>query len=66
MELRNFALQQDYSIKQYHPGKKSHSFANDGHKNAFQSILEAFAGEIINFSYTGDNGSFQYTKKFTA
>ena len=64
IEVRNFALQQDYFIKQYHPGKRSHSFANIGHKNAFQSILKPFAGEIINFSYTGDNGSFQYTTSY--
>ena len=66
-EVRNFALTLSYSKHDYHPGKRTQTFANETHKQKFEHILRHVAGKIIRFSTVDDsnntveNGVFQYT-----
>jgi hypothetical protein len=64
-EIREFALNLKYEIKDYYPGKRSESYANERHKTIFDKILEPY-GEKINAFCSNDNkdtdnGTFQYT-----
>ena len=61
MEVRNFALKQEYVEEPYYPGKRSKSYACQEHKERFQKILEPFVGKIKNFPFDTDNGKFQYS-----
>ena len=60
MEVRRFALQQEYSEEPYYPGKRTQSFACQEHKDRFQKILEPFIKKISFFPFDTDNGKFQY------
>jgi hypothetical protein len=59
MEIRNFALKQEFKPAEYYPGIRTKSFANINIKNKIQEILYPFGGKITDFNYKGDNGSFQ-------
>jgi hypothetical protein len=61
LEVREFALNQEYFTDYYYPGKRTKSFATIDLKEKIQSFIEPVAGKIIQFNlHTGDNGSFQY------
>lgn len=61
LEVREFALQQEYLTNNYYPGKRTKSFSNLIIKNKIQNIIENTKGKITNFPlYDHDNGSFQY------
>jgi hypothetical protein len=67
IEVRDFAISQiaNYQYNDYHPGKRSSSFATEHHKDLFNKILEPFSGKIIKFDTSknkeiNSNGSFQY------
>ncbi len=67
MEVREFAIKQieDYQYNDYHPGKRSSSFATEKHKEIFNKIIAPFFGKITDFNMSKDkeingNGSFQY------
>lgn len=66
-EVRNFALTLTYSEHDYHPGKRTLTFANEMHKQHFQHVLQHVAGKIIYFPTLENpidgvqNGAFQYT-----
>jgi hypothetical protein len=59
-EVRNFALQQDFSVNGNYPGHRTASFITDSAKDLIQDIIRPFAGNVI---WWGDDytGSFQYT-----
>jgi len=61
-QIRNFAIKQlGYNEHDYHPGKRTESFATETHKEMFNKILEPFCGKIIEFSLSNaSNGAFQY------
>jgi hypothetical protein len=61
MEVRNFALQQEYTENTYYPGKRTKSFACKEHKERFEQILKPFINKIVDFPYDTDNGKFQYS-----
>ena len=61
MEVRNFALKQEYVEESYYPGKRSKPYACQEHKIRFQKILEPLIGKKINFPFDSDNGKFQYS-----
>jgi hypothetical protein len=61
MEVRNFALKQEYTEDSYYPGKRSKSYACQEYKERFQKILEPFVGKIKDFPFDTDNGKFQYS-----
>lgn len=65
MEVREFALQQEFKVRGNYPGQRTRSFLNDSLKKKMRDILYPFAGEI---TYWGSDdpennytGSFQYT-----
>lgn len=60
MEVREFALKQEFKVRGNYPGQRTESFLNDAIKNKIQEILYPIAGNITFWGgeYTG---SFQYT-----
>lgn len=61
IEIRNFALNQNYFKDNYYPGNRTKSFSNILIKDKIQKIIEPSCGKIIDFPlYDCDNGTFQY------
>lgn len=60
MDVREFALKQEFKVRGNYPGQRTESFLSDATKKTLRDILYPFAGEITNWGgeYTG---SFQYT-----
>jgi len=60
LEVREFALEQDFNVDGNYPGHRTVSFLNDGIKETISDIIEPFAGKV---TYWGGeySGSFQYT-----
>ena len=60
MDVREFALRQEFKVRGNYPGQRTESFLSDTTKKTLRDILHPFAGEITNWGgeYTG---SFQYT-----
>jgi hypothetical protein len=60
MDVREFALKQEFKVRGNYPGQRTESFLTDATKKTIRDILYPFAGEITNWGgeYTG---SFQYT-----
>lgn len=60
MEVREFALNQEFKVRGNYPGQRTISFLNEPIKNKIQEILYPIAGNITFWGgeYTG---SFQYT-----
>jgi len=60
LEVRDFALSQDFNVDGNYPGHRTISFLNDGIKKTIGDIIRPFAGEV---TYWGGeySGSFQYT-----
>ena len=60
MDVREFALRQEFKVRGNYPGQRTESFLSDATKKTLRDILYPFAGEITNWGgeYTG---SFQYT-----
>lgn len=60
MEVREFALRQEFKVRGNYPGQRTESFLTDSIKKTLRDILYPFAGEITDWGgeYTG---SFQYT-----
>jgi hypothetical protein len=60
MEVREFALKQEFAVRGNYPGQRTVSFLNDSLKKTLRDILFPFAGEVT--WWGGDyTGSFQYT-----
>jgi len=55
MEVREFALKQDFEVRGNYPGMRTKSFLNDSIKKRMRDILYPFAGEITWWGgdYTG-------------
>ena len=60
MEVREFALKQEFAVRGNYPGQRTVPFLNDSLKKTLRDILFPFAGEVTWWGgeYTG---SFQYT-----
>jgi hypothetical protein len=60
MDVREFALRQEFKVRGNYPGQRTESFLSDATKKTLRDILYPFVGEITNWGgeYTG---SFQYT-----
>ena len=59
--VREFALQQDFSITGNYPGNRTISFLNDSIKETIESIIEPHAGKVVYWSEDQYTGAFQYT-----
>lgn len=61
-EVRAFALQQEFSVKNNFPGQRTKSFLNESTKEGLQKIVEPFSGRVLDwYEEEGGTGSFQYT-----
>ena len=60
MEVREFALKQEFKVRGNYPGQRTESFLTDNTKQKMREILYPFAGEITWWGgeYTG---AYQYT-----
>jgi hypothetical protein len=63
MEVREFALEQEFQTKGNYPGTRTQSFATQDLKAIIEKYIEPFTGKITEFPMkpTDYNGSFQYT-----
>jgi hypothetical protein len=59
--VREFALQQDFSVKGNYPGNRTISFLNDSIKETIESIIKPHAGKVVYWSEDQYTGAFQYT-----
>jgi hypothetical protein len=60
MEVREFALKQEFKVRGNYPGQRTEAFLTDNTRQKIKEILYPFAGEIT--WWGGDyTGSFQYT-----
>jgi hypothetical protein len=59
--VREFALQQDFSVKGNYPGNRTISFLNESVKETIESIVSPHAGKVIYWSEDQYTGAFQYT-----
>ena len=58
MEVREFALKQEFKVRGNYPGLRTESFLNDSIRQKLRDILYPFAGEVT--WWGGDyTGSFQ-------
>jgi hypothetical protein len=60
-EVRNFALQQDFSIVGNYPGPRTKSFLNDSMKQTIESVISPFYGKVTYWSEEQYTGAYQFT-----
>lgn len=64
IEVRNFALSQEFFLQGNFPGYRTKSFLNDTIKEALESVIYPFAGRITSWHDDDEltsTGAFQYT-----
>jgi len=63
MDVRNFALNEEYSVSGNYPGVRTKSYATYELKELIQKYIGSFGGKITDFPMESSsyNGSFQYT-----
>jgi hypothetical protein len=64
IEVRNFALNQEFYLQGNFPGYRTDSFLNDTIKEAIDYVIYPFAGHVTNWNDENKNsscGAFQYT-----
>lgn len=59
--VREFALNQDYSIPGNYPGRRTKSFLNDSMKNTIESVVSPFYGKVTYWFEEQYTGAYQYT-----
>ena len=59
--VREFALQQDFSVRGNYPGPRTIPFLNDSIKSTIQNVVKPFYGNVIYWSEEQYTGSYQYT-----
>lgn len=59
--VREFALQQDFSVRGNYPGPRTQTFLNDSIKNTIESIVKPMYGNVTYWSEEQYTGAYQYT-----
>jgi len=59
--VREFALQQEFSVRGNYPGPRTKTFLNDSMKETIQSIVKPFYGNVTYWSEEQYTGAYQYT-----
>jgi hypothetical protein len=59
--VREFALQQDFSVRGNYPGPRTQTFLNDSMKETIQSVVKPFYGNVTYWSEEQYTGAYQYT-----
>jgi hypothetical protein len=60
-EVRQFALQQDFSVRGNYPGPRTETFLNDSIKNTIEFIVKPIHGSVTYWSEDQYTGAYQYT-----
>jgi len=60
-EVRQMALNMDFSVEGNYPGYRTAPVENEDVKNAIGNLIRPFAGEIVDWNKTKYNSAFQYT-----
>jgi hypothetical protein len=61
IQVREFALKQEFEVRGNYPGLRTVSFLNDTLKKTIQNIIFPFAGNVTFWGEDQYTGSFQYT-----
>ena len=59
--VREFALQQDFSVKGNYPGNRTVSFLNNSIKETIERIVSPHAGKVTYWAEDRYTGAYQYT-----
>ena len=59
--VREFALQQDFSVRGNYPGPRTQTFLNDSVKEVINNIVSPFYGDVVYWSEEQYTGAYQYT-----
>ena len=59
--VREFALQQDFSVRGNYPGPRTETFLNDSVKEVINNIVSPFYGDVVYWSEEQYTGAYQYT-----
>jgi len=59
--VREFALQQDFSVRGNYPGPRTESFLNDSIKETIEGVVSPFYGNVTYWSDEQYTGAYQYT-----
>jgi hypothetical protein len=59
--VREFALQQDFSVRGNYPGPRTQTFLNDSMKTTIESIVKPMYGSVAYWSEEQYTGAYQYT-----
>jgi hypothetical protein len=59
--VREFALQQDFSVRGNYPGPRTQTFLNDSMKTTIDSIVKPMYGSVTYWSEEQYTGAYQYT-----
>lgn len=60
-KVRQFALQQEFSVRGNYPGPRTETFLNDSIKNTIESIVKPIHGNVTYWSEDQYTGAYQYT-----
>lgn len=60
-KVRQFALQQEFSVRGNYPGPRTETFLNDSIKNTIESIVKSIHGNVTYWSEDQYTGAYQYT-----
>lgn len=60
-DVREFALQQDFSVRGNYPGPRTQSFLNDSVKGVIENVVSPFYGKVTYWSDEQYTGAYQYT-----
>lgn len=59
--VREFALQQDFSVRGNYPGPRTQTFLNDSMKDTIESVVQPMYGNVTYWSDEQYTGAYQYT-----
>ena len=59
--VREFALQQDFSVRGNYPGPRTQTFLNDSMKDTIERVVSPFYGKVNYWSEEQYTGAYQYT-----
>ena len=59
--VREFALQQDFSVRGNYPGPRTQTFLNDSMKDTIESVVKPMYGNVTYWSDEQYTGAYQYT-----
>ena len=60
-DVREFALQQDFSVRGNYPGPRTKPFLNDSVKGVIENVVSPFYGKVTYWSDEQYTGAYQYT-----